>query len=146
MKRKIISLFIVFSMLLILVGCTTTELAGTKDSSVKKGQEYSSKEEVAAYINLYGELPRNYITKKKAMEKGWDNKKGNLWEVTDKMSIGGDKYGNREKILPDKEGRQWYECDINYQGGYRGAERILYSNDGLIFYSDDHYQSAVQLV
>jgi len=61
------------------------------------------------------------------------------------MSIGGDSFGNREGILPKKEGRKWFECDINYEGGYRGAERIVYSNDGLIYYTNDHYKTFVQL-
>ena len=57
------------------------------------------------------------------------------------MSIGGDRFGNREGLLPDARSRQWYECDVNYEGGYRGAERLLFSNDGLIYYSGDHYGS-----
>jgi len=61
------------------------------------------------------------------------------------MSIGGDRFGNREGLLPDQEGRVWYECDVNYNGGYRGAERLVYSNDGLIYYTADHYQSFTRL-
>lgn len=61
------------------------------------------------------------------------------------MSIGGDRFGNREGLLPDAEGRKWYECDINFSGGFRGAERIVYSNDGLIYYTSDHYESFTQL-
>ncbi|WP_276648398.1 ribonuclease domain-containing protein [Trichococcus flocculiformis] len=61
------------------------------------------------------------------------------------MSIGGDCFGNREGLLPKKSGRTYYEADIDYDGGYRGAERIVYSNDGLIFYTDDHYESFEQL-
>ncbi|MCK9253846.1 MAG: ribonuclease, partial [Clostridiales bacterium] len=76
---------------------------------------------------------------------GWDASRGNLWEVTDRMSIGGDRFGNREGLLPDQEGRVWYECDVNYNGGYRGAERLVYSNDGLIYYTDDHYQSFTRM-
>ena len=102
---------------------------------------YNTIKEVALYINIYGELPENFITKKEAISLGWDSKEGNLWDVTDKKSIGGDKFGNREGLLPKKEGRQYYECDINYEGGFRGAERIVYSNDGLIYYTDDHYKT-----
>lgn len=102
---------------------------------------YSSKEEVAEYIYLYEELPPNYLTKNEARELGWDNAKGNLWEVAEGMSIGGDYFGNREGLLPEESGRDYYEADINYQGGYRNAERIVFSNDGLIYYTDDHYES-----
>ena len=61
------------------------------------------------------------------------------------MSIGGAKFGNREGLLPKEDGRQYYQSDVNYEGGYRGAERIVFSNDGLIFYTDDHYNSFTQL-
>ena len=76
---------------------------------------------------------------------GWDNQKGNLDEVAPGMSIGGDYFGNREGLLPKADKRKYYECDVNYIGGYRNGERIVYSNDGLIFYSDDHYKSFEQL-
>jgi guanyl-specific ribonuclease Sa len=100
---------------------------------------------VAEYIHTYNKLPANYLTKNEAKELGWESDKGNLWEVTDEMSIGGDKFGNREGLLPKKDGRIYYECDVNYEGGYRGTERIVFSNDGLIFYTDDHYESFTQL-
>ena len=61
------------------------------------------------------------------------------------MSIGGDKFGNREGILPKEDGRVYYECDIDYEGGYRNEKRIVFSNDGLIFYTEDHYQSFEEL-
>ncbi len=108
---------------------------------VEKGQPYNGKDQVAAYIHEFGELPPNFYTKSEAQQLGWDNSRGNLWEVTDQGSIGGDRFGNREGLLPKAQGRQYYECDINYGGGYRGAERLVFSNDGLIFYSDDHYNS-----
>lgn len=114
-------------------------------SGVMEGQAYSTKDEVAAYIHQFNELPPNYLTKDEAEALGWDNAEGNLWEVTDEMSIGGDFFGNREGLLPKKSGRTYYEADIDYDGGYRGAERIVYSNDGLIFYTDDHYESFEQL-
>jgi guanyl-specific ribonuclease Sa len=106
---------------------------------------YTTPEDVAAYLLAYQKLPDNYITKSEAVKLGWDASRGNLWDVTDKKSIGGDRFGNREGLLPDKTGRIWYECDVNYTGGYRGPERLVYSNDGLIYYTGDHYGSFVQL-
>lgn len=106
---------------------------------------YSTKDEVALYLHTFGKLPGNFLTKKEASELGWDSRKGNLWDVAEGKSIGGDTFGNREGLLPSAKGRKWYECDINYQGGFRGAERILFSSDGLIYYTDDHYQSYTQL-
>lgn len=102
-------------------------------------------EEVAEYIHTYQKLPKNYITKKEAVALGWVSNEGNLWDVTEKMSIGGDVFGNREGKLPKDNQRKWYECDVNYNGGYRGSERIIFSNDGLIYYTDDHYNSFTKL-
>lgn len=112
--------------------------------AVLRGEAYSSPEEVGLYIHLYEELPPNYLTKREAESRGWDAQAGNLWEVAPGMSIGGDYFGNREELLPEARGRSYYECDVNYNGGWRGAERIVYSNDGLVFYTDDHYASYEQ--
>ncbi len=117
----------------------------TANASVLEDNSYTSKEEVALYINTYGKLPSNFITKKEAEKAGWESQKGNLREVAKNKSIGGDKFSNREELLPTKKGRIWYECDIDYNGGYRGAKRIIYSNDGLIFYTEDHYNTFEQL-
>ena len=106
---------------------------------------YSTPDLVAAYIYTFHKLPSNFITKDEAAKLGWVAGKGNLWDVTDEMSIGGDKFGNYEGLLPKKNGRQWYECDVNYTGGFRGDERIVYSNDDLIYYTEDHYESFTQL-
>lgn len=102
---------------------------------------YTSKEEVAAYLNQYQHLPSNFITKKEAQNLGWVNTEGNLGEVAPGKSIGGDYFGNREGLLPKKDGRKYYECDIDTDGTYRGGKRIVYSNDGLIYYTEDHYET-----
>ncbi len=112
-----------------------------EEPALDREGSYTSKEDVALYLHLYGELPPNFITKSEAGDLGWQASKGNLWEVTEQKSIGGDRFGNREGLLPDKSDRQYYECDINYEGGYRGAERIVYSNDGLVYFTPDHYES-----
>lgn len=109
--------------------------------SVTEDGMYTSKEEVAEYIYLFGHLPENFITKKEAKALGWVSSEGNLAEVAPGMSIGGDYFGNYEEILPEKNGRDYYECDIDSDGGYRGAKRIVYSNDGLVYYTEDHYES-----
>ncbi|MBR6384180.1 MAG: ribonuclease [Lachnospiraceae bacterium] len=109
--------------------------------TVSEDGEYTSKEEVALYIHLYNHLPSNYITKSEAQDLGWDSSKGNLNKVAPGKSIGGDKFGNREGLLPKKEGRVYYECDIDYKKGSRNAKRIVFSNDGLIYYTEDHYES-----
>lgn len=101
---------------------------------------YYSKEDVALYIYTYGKLPDNFITKNEARELGWEG--GSVERYKDGAAIGGDKFGNREGVLPKKSGRQYYECDIDTNGkNSRGAKRIVFSNDGLIYYTDDHYES-----
>lgn len=114
---------------------------GSNNPTVTEDGIYTSKEEVAEYIYLYEKLPSNFITKKEAKKLGWDNSKGNLAEVAPGMSIGGDYFGNYEGNLPEEEGRDYYECDINYVSGYRGSERIVFSDDGLIYYTADHYET-----
>ncbi len=111
------------------------------ESEISEDGYYTSPHDVADYLHLYGKLPGNYLTKSEARDLGWVSSDGNLWEVTDKMSIGGDHFGNYEGLLPDADGRKWKECDVNYSGGYRGAERLVFSNDGLIYYTKDHYES-----
>ena len=119
--------------------------AKAQDTIVSEDGSYTSKEEVAEYIHLYGHLPSNYITKKEAEALGWDNRAGNLWKVAPGKSIGGSRFGNYEGNLPDRKGRRYFECDIDYDGGYRGAKRIIYSSDGLVFYTEDHYETFEQL-
>ena len=111
------------------------------DYDVEEGGWYDTMEEVAIYLTFFEELPDNYMTKKEAQSLGWVSKKGNLWDVADGCSIGGDRFGNYEGLLPDKKGRKWTECDIDFEGDYRNGERIVFSNDGLIYYTDDHYES-----
>lgn len=101
---------------------------------------YDTKDEVALYIHVYGHLPPNYVTKKEAENAGWSG--GALDKVLPGKAIGGDRFGNYEGLLPDAAGRKWTECDIGTVGkSSRGAKRILFSNDGLIYYTDDHYES-----
>ena len=101
---------------------------------------YTSAEDVAAYLNEYGELPDNFMTKDEARKLGWEG--GSLEKYAPGMAIGGDKFGNYEGILPKAKGRQYYECDIDTIGAdSRGAKRLVYSNDGLIYYTEDHYET-----
>ena len=108
--------------------------------SVTEDGVYDSKEEVALYIHLFGHLPSNYITKKEAEKLGWPG--GSLEPYAPGKCIGGSRFGNYEGLLPNAKGRQYYECDIGTLGARsRGAKRLIYSNDGLIYYTDDHYES-----
>lgn len=113
--------------------------SGSAEIRVEPDQAYTDKDHVAAYIHIYRKLPPNYITKAEAKQLGWKDK-GTLDQVAPGKSIGGDRFSNYEKILPDAPGRRWKECDIDYVKGNRNAKRICFSNDGLIYYTSSHYQ------
>ena len=164
MKKIIFLLMLVFSVTLF-TGCAVTDNAPADRSNVsleqfdksdisadalKYAEEiitedgvYTTPATVAAYLHTFNKLPGNFITKKEAQKLGWDSSKGNLADAAPGMSIGGDSFGNYEKQLP--EGKRYRECDVNYTGGKRGAERIVYSTDGDIYYTGDHYSTFTQL-
>ncbi len=110
-------------------------------ADVVYGADYLDMEEVLDYLVLFEELPPNYLSKQEAYDLGWEPSEGNLWDVAYGSAIGGDRFGNREGLLPDDTNRRWYEADVNYEGGYRGGERLVYSDDGYIYYTQDHYES-----
>ena len=124
-------------------GAPATRSAGTYGSSIDKNGEYTSPDDVALYIHTYHTLPKNYITKNEVKRLGWDSGEGNLDEVAPGKSIGGDRYGNYEKKLPENE--KYKECDVNYRGRYRGAERLIYTSGGAVYYTNDHYKSFKKL-
>ena len=110
------------------------------EPAIDEDGSYFSKEEVALYIHTYGRLPENFITKSEAQKLGWEG--GSVQKYAPGCAIGGDTFGNREGLLPKKSGRTYKECDIDTDGeNSRGAKRIVFSNDGLIYYTDDHYES-----
>lgn len=127
-------------------GTTPSESTQPEETtaSIDEDGVYTTKEDVALYIHTYGCLPRNFMTKSEARELGWEG--GGLEDYAPGMCIGGDRFGNYEGLLPDAPGRTWTECDIDTLGrSSRGAKRIVFSNDGLIYYTDDHYESFTQL-
>ena len=102
------------------------------EPSLDESGTYTSKEDVALYLHIYGQLPSNFITKKEAKKLGWSG--GGLEEYAPGMCIGG------EGLLP--EDKEYHECDIDTLGKKsRGAKRIIYSDDGYIYYTEDHYES-----
>ncbi len=103
--------------------------------------EQTNDEVVVKYLKEHGELPEFYITKSVAKSLGWVPSKGNLCEVAPGKAIGGDVWTNRQKSLPTKSGRKYFEADLNYNCGNRNADRVVFSNDGLVFVTFDHYRS-----
>ncbi len=119
---------------------TTTDQTSTSALGLDRNGSYTTKEDVALYLYTYGELPQNFITKKEAQNLGWTG--GSLEPYAPGKCIGGSYFGNYEGLLPKKSGRSYYECDIDTLGAKsRGAKRIVYSDDGLIYYTEDHYAS-----
>ncbi len=115
---------------------TEEDINETEDYPAEDGV-YTSKDDVALYLYIYGKLPQNFITKKQAQKLGWSG--GSLEDYAPGKCIGGDRFGNYEHILPDGN---YYECDIDTLGKKsRGAKRIVYSKDGRIYYTEDHYES-----
>lgn len=101
---------------------------------------YYTAEEVSEYLYTYGYLPGNFITKDDARALGWEG--GSVERYAPGCAIGGDVFGNREGLLPKEKGRTYYECDIDTNGqDSRGAKRLVFSDDGLIYYTEDHYES-----
>ena len=155
MKKKITALF----MLLVILGglffgnnqswLSDTEVQGTATGysetiTIDEDGWYYSAFDVSLYLNVYGHLPENYITKEEARELGWEG--GSVEKYAPGYAIGGDVFGNREGLLPDAPDRVYYECDVDTKGtDSRGSNRLVFSNDGLIYYTSDHYESFRQL-
>ena len=158
MKRKLTALLLLLALLLSLTACgdaaqtidtvqqaaqTVQELADAQEEetpAIEEDGTYTTKEDVARYIHTYGHLPENFITKKQAQALGWEG--GSLEPYAPGKCIGGSRFGNYEGTLPEKDGRTYTECDIDTLGASkRGAKRIVFSNDGLIYYTEDHYET-----
>jgi len=121
-------------------GNAAEDNSAAEEDALPENGTYTSKEDVALYIHLYGRLPDNFITKKEAQDLGWPG--GSLEPYAPGMCIGGSRFGNYEGLLPEAEGRSYTECDIDTLGAKsRGAKRIVFSNDGLVYYTEDHYES-----
>ena len=119
---------------------STEKTQHSKNNILEENNYYYSKDDVALYIHTYNRLPKNFITKKEARSLGWEG--GSVEKFAQGKCIGGDRFYNNEEILPVKSGRTYTECDIDTLGkNSRGAKRIVFSNDGLIFYTENHYET-----
>ena len=118
-----------------------SDFSNKNNDSSNQIDELTNDEIVVKYLKEHGELPEYYITKSEAKSLGWIPSKGNLCEVAPGKAIGGDIWTNRQKSLPTKSGRRYFEADLNYNCGNRNADRVVFSNDGLVFVTHDHYRN-----
>lgn len=102
-------------------------------------------QDIADYLFAHGELPDNFITKDEAQALGWDSSRNYLSDVAPGKSIGGDRFGNYQGRLPKAKGRTFWEADCRYTSGRRGSERIIWSSDGHVWYTNDHYNTFTEL-
>lgn len=102
-------------------------------------QNLTNEVKVINYVKSNHELPDYYITKSEARKQGWVPSEGNLCDVLPGKAIGGDKFSNREKMLPS--GKQYFEADVNYNCGNRNADRIVFTKDGDVYLTKNHYKS-----
>ena len=144
---RLLALLLAVALFFSFTACGPASATSTAGTAVQTAWEipdedgsYTTAEDVCVYLLAYGRLPDNFITKKEAKALGWSS--GSLEPYAPGKCIGGDSFGNREGLLPKAEGRTWTECDVNTLGkNSRGDERLVFSNDGLIYYTGDHYES-----
>lgn len=155
--KKFIALLLATLFAFTLIGCSEADIVTfvevadalvetavderASDPAISEDGWYYSAEDVSEYIYTYGVLPENFITKSEAEDLGWEG--GSVEVYAPGYAIGGDRFGNREGLLPEDE--VYYECDIDTNGAdSRGAKRLVFSDD-LIYYTEDHYESFVLL-
>lgn len=119
---------------------TKTEVLKPINPNLKDDISVITKAEtVISYVKTNHHLPDFYLTKNEAKKQGWNPSKGNLCEVLPGKAIGGDYFNNREKQLPSSE--KYFEADVNYNCGNRNADRIIFTKNGDVYLTTDHYKS-----
>ena len=121
----------------------STKIEKNEPNSTSKNSksidELTKENVVINYVKKNHELPDYYLTKSEARNQGWNASAGNLCEVLPGKAIGGDKFSNREKQLP--KGNQYFEADVNYNCGNRNGDRIVFTKNGEVWLTHDHYRS-----
>ena len=117
----------------------SSDFNNNKNQSSSEIDELTNEKIVINYVKANQKLPAYYITKSEAKSQGWVASEGNLCDVLPGKAIGGDKFSNREKTLPT--GNQYFEADVNYECGRRNADRIVFTKNGDVWLTHDHYKS-----
>ena len=148
-RNRLAAVFVLLlAAIMLLAGCAANAAGNNNRNSAKQGTASAAMDEaqrIADYIFEYGRLPDNFIRKQEAERLGWDSRFNYLSDVAPGKSIGGDRFGNYEERLPVVPGRKYYEADCYYKSGKRNAYRIIYSNDGHVWFTGDHYSTFVEL-
>lgn len=117
-----------------------TEVVKTSNQNISANiSEITNAETVISYVKTNHKLPEFYLTKNEAKKQGWNPSKGNLCDVLPGKAIGGDYFSNREKKFPS--GEKYFEADVNYNCGNRNADRIVFTKDGDVWLTTNHYKS-----
>ena len=125
---------------------TETPTPSPADSGRGQATVITEPQALVNYLAAHnGELPDNFITKAEAQALGWDSSRNKVSDVAPGKSIGGDRFGNYEGLLPKASGRTYREADCYYSKGARNGCRLVWSNDGLYFYTDDHYETFTEM-
>ncbi len=149
-RNRLVAVFVLLvAAIMLLTGCAANA-SGNKNQNYTKQEAAASEaldeaQRIADYIFENGKLPDNFIRKQEAERLGWDSRYNYVSDVAPGKSIGGDRFGNYEERLPVVQGRKYYEADCWYRGGKRNAYRIIYSSDGHVWYTGDHYSTFVEL-
>ncbi|MCI5840029.1 MAG: ribonuclease domain-containing protein [Peptoniphilaceae bacterium] len=143
--KKVIYFILIIFLGFGFISCSNSkdyEIFSTDELKVEEEKYYFSHEDVSKYIHEFKKLPNNYITKDKAYDLGWNPEEGNLWDIKFQAVIGGDEFKNFEEKLPSGK---YNEADVDYYGGFRNSNRLVYDKNGNIYFSDDHYESFEKL-
>ncbi len=149
-RNRLVAVFVLLvAAIMLLTGCAANA-SGNRNQNYTKQEAAASEamdeaQRIADYIFENGKLPDNFIRKQEAERLGWDSRYNYVSDVAPGKSIGGDRFGNYEERLPVVQGRKYYEADCWYRGGKRNAYRIIYSSDGHVWYTGDHYKTFVEL-
>ena len=111
----------------------------SENSNTNSIQQLTNENQVIDYVKSNHHLPDFYITKSEAKRQGWTPSQGNLCDMLPGKAIGGDRFSNREKQLP--KGEQYYEADVNYNCGNRNADRIIFTKNGDVWLTKNHYKT-----
>lgn len=122
------------------ISYNNTDNKNSADDSLGQSiDQLTAEKTVISYVKQNHQLPDYYITKNEARRQGWNPSKGNLCDVLPGKAIGGDKFNNREGSLP--KGEKYFEADVNYNCKNRNADRIIFTKNGDVYLTKNHYKS-----